>query len=65
MIESLIALIITLVILYIVYLVVGWLLGLFPVPAVFVKILDIVFAVVAGVAILRFVGAFLGFGKYL
>lgn len=60
MIESLIALVIALVIIYVVYLVLDWVVGLLPVPEVFNKAVKVVIIVVAGIYVLKFLAELLG-----
>lgn len=61
MISALISLLITLTILYVVYVVVKWIAGKFPeAPSVIVSILNIVFAVAALIAVLNFISPILG-----
>jgi hypothetical protein len=58
MIEALISLLIALAVLYVVYAVLTWILGKFPVPAIVLTILNIIFGVAAVVIVLRFLGTF-------
>ena len=61
MIAALISLVISLAVLYIVYLVLQWIIGFFPlVPAVLLKVLNIIFAVLAFVVVLQFLASLLG-----
>lgn len=61
MISAIIGLVVSLAVLYIVYLLLQWILGVSGiVPGVFQTIVYIIFAVIAFVVILNFLGAFLG-----
>lgn len=62
MISAIITLVISLGILYIIYLLLEWVLGFIGiVPAVFTRIVYIIFVCVAFVLVLNFLGSFLGF----
>ena len=61
MISSLISLVISLAVLYCFYLLINWILGFIGIiPPVFRTILYVIFAVIAFVIIVRFLGSFLG-----
>lgn len=65
MISALISLVISLAVLYIVYLILNWALSFFPlVPAVLLTVLKIVFTIVAFVIVLNFLAALLGSSGY-
>ena len=65
MVTSIIGLLVSLVILYIVYLLVEWVLGFIEiVPPIFKKILYLIFVVIAVVIVLNFLGTLIGFGSF-
>ena len=65
MISALISLVVSLAVLYVVYLLVEWILGFIAiVPSVFKTIVYIVFCVLAFIIVLNFLGSLLGSGGF-